>query len=313
MRGKIMNTRHTLGRRARTALCISTVIGGIAAASVGTASAAATIDGQSAQYSRPYSTVLTLERIINYGSTSTSQLVETYGGSADNGARVDTWQRLIGDNQSWGGIIQPNQQWEFHPTAQNTGGTIYTGYGQLKNRLSGKCLEVFGASTSDLATVDQWDCNGGPHQNWTAEFSMDTGTVALKVQHSGMYLVANSFQCSNLPNNGTFLQVTQERNACTIFNPLPVSYSVASNRLPMASNRDDWDWDGDGHNRCEAGYKIRTYIGDPVYRDVSADGVAVAHALVATDILGGPHAKIRYTATMAPGQYGQVLLYCDPT
>jgi hypothetical protein len=58
---------------------------------------------------------------------------------------------------------------------------------------------------------------------------------------------------------------------------------------------------------------MRTYIGDPVYRDVSADGVAVAGALVATDILGGPHAKIHDTATMAPRQYGQVLLYCDPT
>ncbi|MFI6744433.1 RICIN domain-containing protein [Nonomuraea sp. NPDC050451] len=33
-------------------------------------------------------------------------------------------------------------------------------------RHSGKCLEVYGASTADGAKVDQWTCHNQPYMEW---------------------------------------------------------------------------------------------------------------------------------------------------
>ncbi|WP_230393492.1 RICIN domain-containing protein [Plantactinospora alkalitolerans] len=38
--------------------------------------------------------------------------------------------------------------------------------GTIRGAASNRCLEVNGASQSDGATVQIWDCNGGANQQW---------------------------------------------------------------------------------------------------------------------------------------------------
>ena len=58
---------------------------------------------------------------------------------------------------------------------------------ELIARHSGKCLDVYGASTDDAATIIQWPCHGGPNQRWRLEPTGD-GYVRLIVTHSGKAL-----------------------------------------------------------------------------------------------------------------------------
>jgi hypothetical protein len=51
-----------------------------------------------------------------------------------------------------------NQQWQLVSTD--------SGYAELVARHSGQCLDVFGWSTADGATIGQWTCNGGANQQW---------------------------------------------------------------------------------------------------------------------------------------------------
>jgi hypothetical protein len=94
--------------------------------------------------------------VINYNSV---MCLDVAGVSTANGAKVHQWTCHNGANQQWsvagpgGGFPVPgNQRY------------------QIRNRHSGKCLEVAGASTSRGATVRQWTCNGGLNQLWLVDF-----------------------------------------------------------------------------------------------------------------------------------------------
>ena len=39
-------------------------------------------------------------------------------------------------------------------------------YYQIKVAHTGKCLDVIYSSGDNGATVQQWDCHGGPNQKW---------------------------------------------------------------------------------------------------------------------------------------------------
>ena len=58
---------------------------------------------------------------------------------------------------------------------------------ELIARHSGKCLDVYGGSTDDAATIIQWSCHGGPNQRWRLEPTGD-GYVRLIATHSGKAL-----------------------------------------------------------------------------------------------------------------------------
>jgi uncharacterized protein (DUF1800 family) len=58
---------------------------------------------------------------------------------------------------------------------------------ELVARHSGKCLDIEGASTDDLARAIQWDCHGGPNQQWTFQ-AIGGGYYTLIARHSGKVL-----------------------------------------------------------------------------------------------------------------------------
>jgi hypothetical protein len=58
---------------------------------------------------------------------------------------------------------------------------------ELVSRNSGKCLDVFGASTDAVAPVIQWVCHGGQNQQWRLE-PAGGGAFHLIARHSGKAL-----------------------------------------------------------------------------------------------------------------------------
>lgn len=58
---------------------------------------------------------------------------------------------------------------------------------QLMAKHSGKCLNVAGAGTATGANVLQWDCHGGPNQQWILSDKSD-GYYVLTARHSGKCL-----------------------------------------------------------------------------------------------------------------------------
>ena len=104
-----------------------------------------------------------------------SQLLEVNNNATDNGAVVDTWEKTLD-----GDAPQANQLWVYQED-----GT--TGYGQLVNSNSRKCLEVSGAS----GAVDQWQCIAGASNELWHALTNATGGTALQVKSSGAYLGIN--------------------------------------------------------------------------------------------------------------------------
>ena len=60
-------------------------------------------------------------------------------------------------------------------------------YFELVSRNSGKCLDVYGASTDAAASVIQWVCHGGENQQWRLE-PAGGGAVRIIARHSGQVL-----------------------------------------------------------------------------------------------------------------------------
>jgi uncharacterized repeat protein (TIGR03803 family) len=60
-------------------------------------------------------------------------------------------------------------------------------YFELVSRNSGKCLDVYGASTDAVAPIIQWACHGGPNQLWRLDPVSD-GAVRIIAHHSGQVL-----------------------------------------------------------------------------------------------------------------------------
>jgi uncharacterized repeat protein (TIGR03803 family) len=60
-------------------------------------------------------------------------------------------------------------------------------YFELVSRNSGKCLDVFGASTDAAASVIQWVCHGGQNQQWRLE-PAGGGAFRIIARHSGQAL-----------------------------------------------------------------------------------------------------------------------------
>jgi len=61
------------------------------------------------------------------------------------------------------------------------------GYVEIVSRNSGKCLDVYGASTDAGASAIQWVCHGGPNQQWRFE-PAGGGAVRIIARHSGQVL-----------------------------------------------------------------------------------------------------------------------------
>jgi uncharacterized repeat protein (TIGR03803 family) len=60
-------------------------------------------------------------------------------------------------------------------------------YVEIVSRNSGKCLDVYGASTAAAASVIQWTCHGGANQQWRLE-PAGGGAFRILARHSGQAL-----------------------------------------------------------------------------------------------------------------------------
>ncbi|MBV6700311.1 RICIN domain-containing protein [Kitasatospora aureofaciens] len=88
-------------------------------------------------------------------SENSGLCVDVSGASQANGAAIIQWGCNGGSNQIWSAVY-------YHGNNE-----LNSGY-QLVNLNSGKCLEVPAWSTSAGTGLDQWDCNGGTNQLWSA-------------------------------------------------------------------------------------------------------------------------------------------------
>ena len=84
-----------------------------------------------------------------------------------------------------------NQQWQFIQTDPDTTQVVPDGYYEIKSAVSGKNLEVYGASTQGGAKITQWDSTGGNNQKWKLENQSD-GTIRLTNVNSGLVLDYNA-------------------------------------------------------------------------------------------------------------------------
>ncbi len=103
--------------------------------------------------------------------------------STADGARIQQWTYVAGDNQKW--IATPAGSGRY----------------QIKSLLSGKCLDVKDGSTADGAALQQWACNGFAQQRFTLN-QTSPGTFQIIASHSGKCLDVTKFGTTN----GTLIQ-----------------------------------------------------------------------------------------------------------
>jgi GH25 family lysozyme M1 (1,4-beta-N-acetylmuramidase) len=84
---------------------------------------------------------------------ATGKCVDVVGPSRGNGAAVHEWTCYPTDSQLW--------RWE--PKGRTVAGWPVF---QIRNKLSGRCLDIFDNGTADGTRIIQWDCHGGPNQEW---------------------------------------------------------------------------------------------------------------------------------------------------
>jgi hypothetical protein len=97
------------------------------------------------------------------------KVLDVAGVSTANGALVQQWDWLGGDNQ----------EWEIVP--------VEPPYVALLSRHTGKALDVTNQSLANGASVQQWDWLGGDNQKWEMVAQPD-GSYAIKSKHSGKVL-----------------------------------------------------------------------------------------------------------------------------
>ncbi len=307
-------------RAALAALCVVSIAGGVLAAASGSASAA--VDPAVPEFRAPLGVTYSLQR--SNTSSGVEPLVTVHGNAPEDGALVDTWSRTFEDATAGGNIVNANQLWEFVPAADNTGGTIFTGYGWLKNRRTGKCLQVHGASTEEAAWVNQWTCVPGADNDMWQAVSVDGSSYGIQVKHSGAYLGVSVPGCNTWNDgNGDYLYAMSQFSACTAWRePQLESYRFATARIEVPAPQYRLDT---GVYRCLPGYQLRvrgvTQEASGVwtvyrYTSLSTGNTEVSPPRSEVSRSGAVYqdfaTSIAYRQSSNQTQIGQVMLYCDP-
>ncbi|MEV6558487.1 RICIN domain-containing protein [Nocardia sp. NPDC051756] len=134
------------------------------------------------------------------------------------GMVVDVWEASLANTHTvlwtdWGGA---NQRYDLVLTDPNNPRSDFL----IKVRHAGKCLDVNGASGSDGAIVQTYDCYGGPSQRWYIESVTDpyvrcqpmtfcdNARTTIRARHTGKCLDAANAAPSlaNRPKQGARLQ-----------------------------------------------------------------------------------------------------------
>lgn len=168
---------------------------------------------------------------------SADYVIDVSGGQTGNGATLFTWQQGL-DSSTSVPAPQRNQSWEFVPRADNAGGKITTGYGALRDRNSGRCLDVLGGNDAvNNGAVSIWDCHGGENQQWTA-VSNGAGDYFLKTPQFGngksFYLTRSPGGPCVLGQGNTIGATTEPVASCSGWKVQRMSYFFATNKVNVA-------------------------------------------------------------------------------
>jgi Ricin-type beta-trefoil lectin domain-like len=324
--------QRTVAATCATGLAMGLALLGAHSASAGTA------DENAPAYQEPqFQSTGAATQVYSLGMNidGSTPLVTVHGGSMNNGARVDLWQRTNSFNDH-GGVLQANQLWEFVPKAGNTGGnTLESGWGWFRSRASGKCLQVMSASTAEAAEVNQWDCiDGADNELWRVT-SNSYVPLVLQVKHSGAYLGLATQACGDLDaSNGNTLVAWRAVSNCTSVTPRQENYSFATNKMGGGIDNAQYE--------CLPGYSFRsravviheaveveytqlgsrkpqTYLRDNSGSEnqgsinslwlaplLKADGMRVSDPGFLT------HAKLHVEYSVFASGVGQLMLFCTP-
>lgn len=112
-----------------------------------------------------------------WGNPATGQYLDVYHAQAADGTRLQI-RPYNGTNAQWwlrvpagdGYVKLANrgngkcgQLWRFEPKGRTfQGWPVY----QLRNKRSGRCLDIYGDHRAAGTPLIQWDCHGGPNQEW---------------------------------------------------------------------------------------------------------------------------------------------------
>ncbi|GIF13942.1 RICIN domain-containing protein [Actinoplanes teichomyceticus] len=103
---------------------------------------------------------------VNLINERSGKCLDVKYGSKTDGADVIQWRCHDGDNQKWTPIL----------IAQAGGRNYFL----IKNKGSGKCLDVKGSDVGDGADVIQWRCRSSKNQEWEEITSKGVGAAAMK-------------------------------------------------------------------------------------------------------------------------------------
>ncbi|MFD5110665.1 RICIN domain-containing protein [Streptomyces cinereoruber] len=253
-------------------------------------------------------------------------VTDIFGGYTTEGSVVK-FHTAKNDSSYTESTPQANQVWEFIPASDNSGGTIYSGYGSLRDRNSGKCLDIQGGSSAtDLNPMVIWGCHGGLNQQWTATPN-SSGSYDIKSEMSNFYLGRNVQNCSesSITSGTTPVLARIGASSCTTWNIARATYAFATKKVVL----DDELKDPNSYS-CLPGYYWRL-LGYDVngVRHVAHQNLTVSEAFPIGEftfsgadgypkVSGGLLSLPRYDPVYEPwnpdntGNHGQVRLTCDP-
>jgi hypothetical protein len=233
------------------------------------------------------------------------RVLDVVGASTSNGAPVDQYDYLGGNQQQW--TLVPVGPGNF-----STGPSAFA----IMNVNSGKVLDVTGGSTNAATPLQQWDYLGTPNQQWTFQPAANGFYVIVNVG-SGLALDDTGYSLSN----GTVLQQyysTGNTNQQWALLPT-VTYTIVNLNSGLAlddtgySTTDgtvmqQWYPTGNTNQQWQlipidgTYYEIKNVLSGKVL-DVTGSSAANGTLIQQWDYVGGDNQKWALVPTDVPGTY----------
>jgi hypothetical protein len=272
--------------------------------------------GQTSQVTAVY----TIQNVAEPGT----EMLEDNGNNMNAGGTVDVWHQIYqttNQDPQWNGseytyVTQANYLWEFVPDNPSDGDSILDGPGELINRQSGLCLDVFNNNTGDGAAIDQWGCNGGSNQQWTAlDLNGHFELQPMLDQVTGFLGVGNGSTCTTSGDgDSVYVRTTgTANNPCDEWDIQQASYDFGTYAIGVKEGEVGG---GNIDNRayeCVPSDTFRGGSGDWDYDNASDGDVWVTVNPVPGSSNGEvPGGTFWYYTVSGSNLNGQVILYCDP-
>jgi hypothetical protein len=329
--------RRRMMRRAALAAAVLAATGGLLLPASGIASAS--VDQTTPQWAEigPYgytgdqsSQVTAVYTIQNVAEPGT-EMLEDNGNSMAVGGTVDVWDQYYQQsnqdpmNPAATQITQANYLWEFVPDNPSDP-SIVEGPGELINRQSGLCLDVANNNTGDGAGIDQWTCNGGTNQQWTAFQQPGSSSFELLPELdgiSGFLGVGNGSTCTtNGDGDSVYVRTTGVNgNNCDQWYIQQASYDFATHPISVAPG----ETESDGRSyECVNSYDLRL---NPEWSPQNTEDIWDIDNLSGSNVTawaGAVGQQPQQTTVPADDvgyineggltdETGQIMLYCDPS